>query len=328
VSDLVTIDDVRRAAARVAGTVVRTPLVPARWADPDRPLWLKPESLQPTGAFKLRGAFNAIAALSPEARAAGIVTHSSGNHAQAVAYAAREFGVPAIIVIPDGTPEVKRAATAALGAELVVVPYAERLSTAERIAAERGMALVPPFDHPDVIAGQGTLGLEIVDDLPGVELVLVPVSGGGLISGVSLAVKALAPNAHIVGVEPALAGDVAESFRRGERVAWDVSRTTRTIADGLRNTEVGALPWAHIQAYVHDVITVTDDEIRAAMLPLVVRSRLVVEPSGAVSAAAYLFHRDELPSGRTVAVVSGGNVDPALLVDVLGSAAESGAARL
>lgn len=315
---LLDLDDIRAAAKRISGHVVRTPLLPARWADPLRPLWLKPESLQPTGAFKLRGAFNAVAALGDAARARGIVTHSSGNHAQAVAYAARAFGVPAVIVIPEGTPDVKRQATEALGATVIVVHPSERAAAAALIEAERGMVMVPPFDHPDVIAGQGTVGLEIAEDLPDVELVLAPISGGGLVAGVAVALKALVPGVRVVAVEPELAGDAADSFRLGERVAWDVAETTRTIADGLRNPQVGMLPWAHIREHVDDVVTVGEDEIRAAMRTLVLRSRLVVEPSGAVATAAYLYREDVLPAGRTVAVVSGGNVAPSVLTDVLG----------
>jgi threo-3-hydroxy-L-aspartate ammonia-lyase len=317
VTDLVSVADVRAAADRIKGQVVRPPLLPAIWGDPRRPLWLKPESLQPTGAFKLRGAFNAVAQLPDEVRRRGIVTHSSGNHAQAVAYAAHAFGVPATIVMPEGTPEVKRRATEDLGAEIVMVPAADRLVVAERIMGDRGMVLVPPFDHPDVIAGQGTVGLEIAEDLPDVDVVLVPVSGGGLISGVAVAIKALIPAARVVGVEPELAGDLAEGFHAGERRTWDASRTARTIADGLRVPAVGLLPWAHITQLVDDVVTVTEDEILAAMRQLATGSRLVAEPSGAVATAAYLFRRESQPVGRTVAVVSGGNVDPAVLRQVL-----------
>jgi threonine dehydratase len=316
-SDLVSLDDVRAAADRVKGRVVRTPLLPARWADPNRPLWLKPESLQPTGAFKLRGAFNAVAKLSQHVRARGLVTHSSGNHAQAVAYAARAFGVPATIVMPEGTPEVKRRATEEFGADIVMVPAADRFTVAERIVAERGRYLIPPFDHPDVIAGQGTVGLEIAEDLPDVAVVLVPVSGGGLVSGVAVAVKALTPSARVIAVEPELAADLAEGFQAGERRVWDASLTARTIADGLRVPAVGLLPWQHITHLVDDVVTVAEDEIRAAMRQLVFGSRLVVEPSGAVATAAYLFRRESFPVGRTVAIVSGGNVDPAALQQLL-----------
>jgi threo-3-hydroxy-L-aspartate ammonia-lyase len=235
-----------------------------------------------------------------------------------VAYAARAFGVPAVIVVPEGTPDVKRQATEALGATVIVVPPSERAAAAALIEAERGMVMVPPFDHPEVIAGQGTVGLEIAEDLPDVELVLAPISGGGLVSGIAVALKALVPGVRVVGVEPELAGDAADSFRLGERVAWDVAQTMRTIADGLRNPQVGVLPWAHIREHVDDIVAVGEDEIRAAMRTLVLRSRLVVEPSGAVAAAAYLAREDVLPAGRTVVVVSGGNVAPSVLTEVLG----------
>ncbi|MGH8827892.1 MAG: threonine ammonia-lyase, partial [Jiangellaceae bacterium] len=293
------IDDVRAAAQRIAGQVVRTPLLPAPWAGD---LWLKPESLQPIGAFKLRGALNAFALLDPEARARGVVTHSSGNHAQAVAWAARAYGVPAVIVMPDSSPAIKIEATRALGAEVVLVPPVERESRAEKLRAERGLAVVLPFDQREVIAGQGTVGLEIAEDMPDVDTVLVPVGGGGLISGVALAVKALAPRARVVAAEPELAGDVAESFARGQRVAWDAELTYRTVADGVRTTLVGELTWPHIEAYVDEVVTISEEAILAATTLLARRSRLVAEPSGALSTAAYLTDPDRF--GRSVAVLS------------------------
>jgi threonine dehydratase len=309
--------DLKAAAARVDGHVVRTPLLRAGWADPRVPLYLKPESLQPTGAFKLRGATNAIALLDDAARRAGVVTHSSGNHAQALAWAARAAGVTAVIVMPDEAPAVKVDATRALGAEVVLVPAAERDEVAEAVCRERGATMVPPYDDA-VIAGQGTVGLEIVEDLPEVATVLVPVSGGGLVSGVAAAVKSHNPQARVVAVEPELAGDLAEGFRAGRRTRWSAEQTGRTIADGLRVTCVGELPWQHIQALVDDVLTVTEDSLLAAMRRLATGSRLVAEPSGATATAAYLTHRDELPVGPVVAVVSGGNVQPDLLSRVLG----------
>lgn len=317
--DLVTIADIRAAQERIAGVTVRTPLVPAIWAAAEGGrLFLKPEMLQPIGAFKIRGAYNKIALLPPEERAKGVVASSSGNHAQAVAYAARLFDTTATIVIPDNASPHKLDATRALGADVVLVPPAQRDLTPLDLVERHGYALVPPYDDAAVIAGQGTAGAEIADDLPDVDLVLVPVSGGGLISGVATAVKALCPAARVVGVEPELASDAAESFRRGERVEWSPDRTQRTIADGLRTTSVGVLPWEHMKAYVDDIVTVSENEIRAAMRVLTVRSRLVAEPSGAVATAAYLYARDRLPAARTtVAVVSGGNVDPALLAEVL-----------
>ncbi|RKN58849.1 pyridoxal-phosphate dependent enzyme [Micromonospora costi] len=302
------------AAADVAGTVVRTPLLPALWDDA---LWLKPESLQPVGSFKLRGATHAVARLDPAVRARGVVTHSSGNHGQALAYAARAAGVPCTVVVPEGAPQVKVDRMRALGADVRLVPPARRLVEAERIVAESGGALVPPFDDPRIIAGQGTLGLEIVADLPDVDVVLVPVGGGGLASGVATAVRALRPSAAVVGVEPALAADARDSLAAGEVVVWDVERTYRTSADGLR-TNLSELTLAHLRAHLDGIVTVTEEEIALAMARLARDARLVAEPSGAVAAAARLFHAGELPAGRTVAVVTGGNVDPAVLAAALG----------
>ncbi len=320
---LVGLDDVRAAADRIAGRVVRTPLVPATWQPG---LWLKPECLQPTGAFKLRGALNAVARLSPERRAAGVVTHSSGNHAQALARAAREAGTTAVVVMPEGSPEVKVEATRREGAEVVLVPVAERAATADRLAVERGLTLVPPFDHRDVIAGQGTVGLEVVADLPDVATVLVPVGGGGLASGVAVAVKALAPHTRVVGVEPELAGEVAEGMRSGQLVSWPPERTGRTVADGVR-TGPSELTWHHLSTLLDDVVTVTEDAILDAMRSVVLRARFVAEPSGAVSVAAVTSGVVGLGGGPAVAVVSGGNVDPALLARVVSRATGAPGAR-
>ncbi|NUT93608.1 MAG: threonine/serine dehydratase [Saccharothrix sp.] len=304
---LVTIDDIRAAAAALEGVAVRTPLL--RF---DEGLMLKPESLQPVGAFKIRGAYNALSRLSPEVRARGVVAYSSGNHAQAVAYAARAFGVPATIVVPDNAPAVKVEATRAHGAEVVQVPMAQREQRAYELVEERGATLVPPFDHPDVIAGQGTVGLEVVADLPDVEVVLVPVSGGGLISGVATAVKALRPEARVIGVEPELAADAAASLHAGELVRWPAEDRERTSADGLR-AQPSELTFAHIQEYVDDIVTVSEAEIAAAVGRLARQARLVVEPSGAVTTAAYL----KTPTQKTVAVISGGNIDPETFAHLL-----------
>lgn len=314
--ELITVADVEAAAERVADTAVRTPLLPCTWAAPDRPLWLKPENLQPIGAFKVRGAANAIARIPEHDRARGVVAYSSGNHAQAVAYVAKRFGMPAAIVVPANTPAVKIEATRAYGAEVHVVPITDREIAAERLVAERGATLIPPFDHPDVIAGQGTIGLEIAADLPDVDLVLVPVSGGGLASGVATAIKARCPAARVVGVEPALAGDAAASLAAGRRVHWPTEDRARTIADGLR-AEPSELTFAHLHKLLDGIVTVSEDEIRAAVALLARRAHLVAEPSGAVTTAAYLYRAADLPAGRTVAVVSGGNVDPADLAGIL-----------
>ncbi|MFC6932101.1 threonine/serine dehydratase [Actinomadura yumaensis] len=307
-----------RAAGRLEGVALRTPLVPF---PPDPALRIKAESLQPVGAFKLRGAYAAISAVPERDRSRGVVTHSSGNHAQAVAHTARALGVPAVLVIPHTTPGVKVDACMALGAEIVYVEPSmdARTETAEKLAAAHGFTLVPPFDDARVIAGQGTVGLEIVQDLPDVDVVLVPVGGGGLVSGVAAAVKAVRPGAKVIGVEPELAADARESFRAGRPVGWKAEETGRTVADALRVQRVGDLTFAHIRELVDGFVTVTEDEIRLAMRRLVREARLIAEPAGAVATAAYLFRKDELPAGDAyVSVLSGGNVDPALFLDVLG----------
>jgi threonine dehydratase len=319
---LLTLDDLAAARKRIEGVAVRTPLMICPWADDgERRLLLKPESLQPTGAFKIRGAYNRLAALSAEERARGVVAQSSGNHAQAVAYAARALGIRAVIVMPDTSPAVKVENTRGYGAEVVLVPMDGRDTVPRELVAEHGYVWVPPYDDPYVIAGQGTAGLELVEDAralgAGLDAVLVPVSGGGLISGVALAVKRLLPGVEVIGVEPELAGDAAESLRTGERRVWPYAVTHRTIADGLRTSSLGVLPWEHVQAYVDGIVTVTEDEIRAAVAVLARRGRLVAEPSGAVTTAAYLYHAAELPGRRFAAVVSGGNIDPALLAELL-----------
>ncbi len=322
---LVSLDAIRAAAKRIAGVAVKTPLVRAEFPavsghGTSRTIWLKAESLQPIGSFKLRGASNKILQLTKDEIARGVITYSSGNHAQGVAYAAREVGAKAVIVMPSNAPAIKRAATLALGAEVVDVGPAssERLAKAEELVREYGYVVVPPYDDEQIIAGQATCGLEIVETVPDVDLVLAPVSGGGLLSGVATAVKRLRPQAKVFGVEPELAGDTAESFRTGKIVTWGAELTSRTIADGLRTQSVGEHNFAHIQAFVDGIITVTEAEIRAAMRAIVACARLVPEPSGAVATAALLFHAAELPPyQKAVAVISGGNVAPDLLAQVL-----------
>lgn len=322
---LVNLETIRAAAQRIANVAVKTPLVRSPFdgvagRGHNREIWLKAESLQPIGSFKLRGAANKILQLSREEIARGVITYSSGNHAQGVAYAAREVGAKAVIVMPSNAPAIKRAATLALGAEVVDVGLAssERLAKAEELVREHGYIVVPPYDDEKIIAGQATCGLEIVKALPDVDLVLSPVSGGGLLSGTATAVKLLRPEAKVFGIEPELAGDTAESFRSGKIVTWPAELTSRTIADGLRTQSVGERNFAHIQAYVDGIITVTEAEIRAAMRAIVATARLVPEPSGAVTTAALLFHAAELPPYRSaVAIVSGGNVDPKMLAEIL-----------
>ncbi|MGH8867183.1 MAG: threonine ammonia-lyase [Actinomycetes bacterium] len=314
---LVTVEEIRRAADRVRGVALRTPVVSYTGPRVDG-LLLKAESLQPTGAFKVRGASNALACLDAEQRARGVVTHSSGNHAQALAYAAHRLGVRAVTVMPHDVSPVKREATERWGAEIVLVEPAEREAATDELVEKHGYVPVPPYDHRDVIAGQGTVGLEIVEDVPDVDLVLVPVSGGGLVSGIAAAVKALRPSARVVGVEPELAADAQASVWAGELVGWSVAETNRTVADGLRVPRLGDLTWAHIKAYVEDVVTVSEDDIRQAVRDLATGARLVAEPSGATApAAAFAKLAGSGAPGRTVAVVSGGVVDPGAYAGML-----------
>lgn len=311
---LVGLGDVRAAAETLRGIVLRTPLVP--FGPSEARQFLKAESLQPTGAFKLRGAYVAIASLPPEARVRGVVTYSSGNHAQGVARAARLLGVPAVVVMPSDAPRIKAERVAADGAEIMVVGPSsdERRQVAERIAAERDLALIPPFDDDRVIAGQGTAGLEIAEDLPDLAAILVPIGGGGLASGVAAAARALRPRARLVGVESELAADARESLTRGRLVAWPAEQVARTIADGTRTTSLGARTFAHLVRLLDDIVTVSEAEIVAAVRLAAEESRLVVEPSGALSVAALRFRAAEAGltglNGSLVAVVSGGNVEP------------------
>jgi threonine dehydratase len=320
---LVTLPELRAAQERLRGVAVHTPLVRLEPGD----LWIKAEGLQPIGSFKLRGAFNKIVQLSAQERACGVITYSSGNHAQGVAYAARALGIKAVIVMPSNAPQVKVKATQALGAEIVTVGpgSAERKAKAEELAAAFGYVVIPPYDDRDIIAGQGSCGLEIVADRPEVELVLAPVGGGGLLSGVAAAVKLTRPNVRVIGVEPELASDAAQSFKAGSIVSFTGDQTSRTAADGLRTQSVGGLNFAHMQAFVDDVVTVTEAEIREAMRRMIFNARLVPEPSGAVALAAALFHPEQLPTAReTVAIMSGGNVEPSVLRSVLEEEGQAG----
>jgi len=312
--DLVGLGEIRAAAERLHGVTLHTPLV--AFGPPEAGRWLKAESLQPIGAFKLRGAYAAISLLGPEDRSRGVITYSSGNHAQGVARAARLLGAPAVVVMPSDAPAIKRERVAADGAEIVVVGTAsdERRQVAERLADERGLSIIPPYDDDRIIAGQGTVGLELVADRPDVALVLVPIGGGGLASGVAAAVKALRPGARVVGIEPELAADARESLQRGSIVRWSAADVSRTIADGTRTQSLGVRTFAHLRAHLDGVIAVSEAEIAAGVRLAAERSRLVAEPSGALTVAALAFHAAELgidpADGPVVAVVSGGNVDP------------------
>jgi threonine dehydratase len=327
---LVGLDAIREAAERLHGIAVRTPLVAFGTLPGGAPVVLKAESLQPIGAFKIRGAYNAIALLSSEERARGVVTHSSGNHAQGVARAARLLGVRATIVMPSDAPAVKRRRVEADGATIVTVGTAsgDREEMANRLVEERGLVLVPPYDDDRVIAGQGTVGLEIVEEVPDLAAVLVPIGGGGLASGVASAVKLLRPEVRVVGVEPELAADAQESLRSGRIVRWQATRTSRTIADGTRSQAIGRRPFAHLSRRLDDVVTVTEAQIAAAVRLVAEESRLVVEPSGALAPAAarYRFREAGLErlAGTIVAVVSGGNVDPDRYRELLASPVPGG----
>ena len=282
----------------------------------DGELWLKFESLQPIGSFKLRGAYNKIAMLSDDERKRGVIAYSSGNHAQGVAYAARALGVKATVVMPSTAPKIKIDSTRGMGAELVLVgpSSSERQAKAEELSREHGYTIVPPYNDERIIAGAGTMGLEILEQLSEVDLVLVPVGGGGLISGVSSAIKLSGSKAKVIGVEPAMANDAQQSFRAGKIIEISGEQTSRTVADGLRTQHVGPINFEHIRKHVDDIVSVSEDEIREATRRLVLDGHVIAEPSGAVTSAAYFFHRGELPrASRTVAVVSGGNIDPALL---------------
>ncbi len=320
---MVTLHDIREAQVRLRGVAVHTPLIESQIhqsadASDNRKLYLKPENLQPIGAFKLRGAYNKIASLSEEERRRGVITYSSGNHGQGVAYAARALGTKAVIVMPKNAPLIKREATAALGAEIILVGpgSAERQAKAEEVAAEKGYIIIPPFNDEKIIAGQGTIGLEVLQDLPEVETVLVPVGGGGMVSGISTAIKLSKPAVKVIGVEPELAADAQASLRAGKIVEFAAEEVTRTSADGLRTQSIGPINFEHIRRYVDDIVTVSESEIREALIRLAANPKTVAEPSGAVAVAAFLFRRTQLPQTKlNVAVISGGNIDPQMLAD-------------
>lgn len=334
---MVTLNDILEAQARLRGVAVHTPLTETHIhqsatrqasAETDaRRLYLKAENLQPIGAFKLRGAYNKIASLTEEERQRGIITYSSGNHGQGVAYAARALGAKAVIVMPTTAPAIKREATAALGAEIILAGTTgvERQIRAEALAEQYGYVIVPPFNDEKIIAGQGTVGLEILEDLPQTETVLVPIGGGGLISGVATALKLSKPQVKVIGVEPALGADAQASLRAGKVVEFPSEQVTQTIADGLRAQFVGEINFELIRRYVDDIVTVSEDEIREATRRLAENPKTVAEPSGAVAAAAFLFHEDLLPQTKiNVAVISGGNIDPGMLAEIRGSGKPSG----
>jgi threonine dehydratase len=303
VHTLVSLEDIKAAAERIRGVARRTPAIPSELPG----LFLKCENMQPMGAFKMRGAYNMIAQLAADVRARGVITYSSGNHGQAVALAAQLLGAPSVIVMPETAPDVKVEGARRYGAEVVFAGRTsfDRKHRAEELAAARGLTIVPPFDHEWIIAGQGTVGLEILEQCPDVKTVYVPVGGGGLISGIATAVKRNRPDVRVIGVEPHGAAKMSTSLAAGEPVTL---AKTASIADGLLTLRPGDLTFAHAKAFVDEVLTVTDEQIAAAVKWLFATARIVAEPSGATATAGVLTHG--MRPAPVVAVVSGGNVAP------------------
>ncbi|MDX3311686.1 pyridoxal-phosphate dependent enzyme [Streptomyces sp. NPDC054884] len=317
----ITLDDVRDAAARLKGVAHRTPVLRSSTLDRivGAEILLKCENFQRVGAFKFRGAYNAASRLAPDQLARGIASYSSGNHAQAVALAARELGTTAVIVMPEDAPRSKRAATAGYGAEIVTYDrYAgDRVAIAEALAADRGLALIPPYEHPHVMAGQGTAALELLEEAGELDALLVPVGGGGLIAGSATAVKGLRPGIRVAGVEPEAGDDTKRSLEAGRRVEIPVPRT---IADGQALHTPGELTFSVNRRLVDEIALVSDDEIRAAMRFAFERLKIVVEPSGATPLAALLAGRlGDLPR-RVGLIVSGGNIDTGRFAELCGDA--------
>jgi len=315
---LVEQDAIRDAARALRGIAIDTPLLPAHWLGEEigAEVRLKCENLQRAGAFKIRGAYTMISRLPEETRRNGVITYSSGNHAQAVALAAGIFGIPAVVVMPTTAPRVKVEGAKRLGAEVVFegTTSAERHRRALDIASQRGLAMVPPFDHPDIIAGQGTAGLEITRDWPDVDAVLVPIGGGGLASGIAAWVKRERPRCLVIGVEPEVSCAMRRSIDAGQPVTIEPQPS---IADGLLPVRPGDLTFAHAHALLDDIVTVPEDAIADATARLLTRSRLIVEPSGAATVAALLAGRFQPRGRRTAAVLSGGNLDPGRIPELL-----------
>jgi threonine dehydratase len=320
---LVTLEEIEEAHRRLVGVALRTPLLPFR-----ENALVKAENLQPTGSFKIRGAYNTLAQIAAEGRVAGVVAHSSGNHGQAVARAARLLALRAVVVMPDNAPRVKVDGVRADGAEVVFVgPHnEERVARAHEIAHDEGLELVSSANDARVVAGQGTIGLEIVEQLIEMQsgeppVVLAPIGLGGMSAGIATAIKSLPAwsgrTGTVIGVEPALAADARDSLAAGERRPWDPALTGRTIADGLRAEAPAPIPFAHLLANLDGMIVVEEEEIAQAVAIAARELRLVLEPSGAVTLAAICFHADELPDGQPIAIASGGNVDPDRFMEYL-----------
>ncbi|MFF0791237.1 pyridoxal-phosphate dependent enzyme [Streptomyces spiralis] len=315
----VTLDDVRDAAERIKGVAHRTPVLRSRTLDAllGAEVHVKCENFQRVGAFKFRGAYNAASRLSAAQLARGIAAYSSGNHAQAVALAARELGTSAVIVMPEDTPRSKREATAGYGAEIVTYDRytGDRVAIGEALAADRGLALIPPYEHPHVIAGQGTAALELIEEAGELDALVVPVGGGGLIAGSATAGKGLLPNLRVVGVEPEAGDDTERSLAAGRRVAVPVPRT---IADGQAADIPGELTFSLNRRLVDAISLVSDDEIREAMRFAFERLKIVVEPSGASALAALLARRVDALPRRVGVIVSGGNIDTRRFTEIIG----------
>jgi threonine dehydratase len=308
--------EILAARGRLEGVAHRTPVLTSRTLDErvGGRVLLKCESFQRAGAFKIRGAYNAMAQLEEEARRAGVLSYSSGNHAQAVALAGRLLGIPTLIVMPANAPTVKLSATRAYGAEVIAYDPAreEREAVAERLLAERGMTLIPPFDHPAVIAGQGTAACELIEAAERLDLVLAPCGGGGLLSGTAIATKSLLPRCRVIGVEPEGAAKGTRAFREGRIVRVE---HPRTFADGLRPKALGEHTFAVIREFVDEMVLVSEEEIRSTLEFLWTRMKLVVEPSGAVGLAALFHHKISAKGVRAGAIISGGNADVRAVAD-------------
>lgn len=317
---VITMENVRDAAARITGVAHHTPVLSSRTLDVrvDASVALKAENLQRAGSFKIRGAYNRISRLTPDELERGVVAYSSGNHAQAVALAASLVGTRAVIVMPEDSPTVKRAATEGYGAEIVTYDRAtgDRHAIGSELAAERGMTLVPPYEDPLVMAGQGTVALELIEDAGRLDVLLVPVGGGGLIAGCATAATALLHRVRVIGVEPEAADDTRRSLEAGRRVQIPAAAT---LCDGLMATTPGELTFSVNQRLLDSVVTVTEDEVLAATLFLWERTKLVVEPSGAVGVAALLAGRIDIAGQRVGCVLSGGNVDLGAVLGALGA---------
>ncbi len=310
-----TIADIKKAQSRISNFVLRTPLIKLPLGGE---VYCKAENMQKTNSFKIRGAFNFLSSLSPEERKKGVTAPSSGNHAQALACAAHHFGVPAAIAIPHNAPHVKVEATKAWGAEVVRCGGStkERQAASQYFVKERGYHYVPPFDHPMTIAGQGTIGLEILEDMADVNNILVPTGGGGLLAGISLAVKSINKNVKVYGVEPEIAADVTESFNKRRRIEWPAEKTTKTIADGVRTQQVGELNFEIIKDNVDGFLTVSEGEIIDAARFYLLKAKIGLEPTGALTLAAYLRNK-EILKGKAVLIISGGNFDPEFIKQLL-----------